>query len=184
MEKSFINLLIDFFHQYDKSILEQPDKFKALLLDFTKNGYKAEVRIFYQFLSYEQIIENKHRAINDVSELIVIAERFHKNTLYDKKTCETIVLAYAFFMGFISSEAFESNISCVQVIKYPKPRENEPMVHLQTSSEEFPHDGKVENEQNEPDLNSGIKDRFDDLGWVFLVGMVSLVIGAIFRGCS
>jgi len=111
MDKTFISLLSDFIEKYGKDIMDHPDKFRALVLDFTKNDYKAETMVFCQFLSSNQITDFKNRVINEVSELNNIADRFHQSYLFDKNICETTILAYAYFQGIISNETMQAEIS-------------------------------------------------------------------------
>jgi hypothetical protein len=110
MEKSFISLLTEFFTANDKKILDQPERFKSLFLDFSKNEFRAEAQIFNQFLASKQAQELKNSEDTDTVFLKAITERFHKAYLFDKSTCEMVVLAYAWFLGLIDKKIFEAGL--------------------------------------------------------------------------
>ena len=107
MNKPFIALLTDFIDVNGKKILDQPDRFKSLFLDFTQNQYRAEVQIFSQFLASKQAQELKNADDVDASFLKALSGRFHQDYLFDKSACELTVKAYAWFLGLIDKKTFE-----------------------------------------------------------------------------
>ena len=107
MKKSFISLLFDFIEANGKKILDQPDRFKSLFLDFSQNEFRAEAQIFCQFLASKQAQELKNNDDVETNFLKGIAERFQQAYLFDKSTCEKVVSAYAFFLGLIDERHIE-----------------------------------------------------------------------------
>ena len=101
MEKPFISLLIDFCLVNGQKILEQPDRFKSLFLDFSHNQYRAETQIFSQFIASKYAQQLKNSDNIDIPIIKTISERFYQDYLFDKAICEKTVEAYAFFLGAI-----------------------------------------------------------------------------------
>ncbi|MCL2720586.1 MAG: formylglycine-generating enzyme family protein [Treponema sp.] len=110
MQKTFISLLTEFVEDNGGKILENPDRFKSLFLDFTQNQYKAEIQIFCQFLASPQAQEIKQS--DDVDELFLkgVADRFNKTYLIEKNICEQITFAYAQFLGLVGKKGFEAGL--------------------------------------------------------------------------
>ena len=110
MKKPFISLLSDFVDTNGKKILDQPDRFKSLFLDFSQNEYRAEALIFNQFLASKQAQELKNSEGVDKDFLKGIAERFYQTYFFDRSKCEQVVMAYAFFLGLIDKKTFSTGI--------------------------------------------------------------------------
>ena len=81
-----------------------------MFLDFSQNEYRAETQIFSHFLASPQVKELQNDDNSDTSFIRTIAERFHHTYLYDKNTCENIVLAYAWLTELIDKETFEKGL--------------------------------------------------------------------------
>ncbi|MCL2720593.1 MAG: SUMF1/EgtB/PvdO family nonheme iron enzyme [Treponema sp.] len=111
MKKAFITLLTEFVEDNGRKILENPDRFKSLFLDFSQNQFKAEVQIFCQFLASPQAQEIKQSDDVDTLFLNGVAERFHQAYLFDKNTCELIVKAFAMSMGLIDKKVFATEVT-------------------------------------------------------------------------
>jgi hypothetical protein len=111
MEKPFVSVLEAFLEQNGKKILDQPERCKALFLDFSQNTYRAEMLIFYQFLLSAQAHEVRNLEGADAADLRAIAARFQRAYLFDRETCNTLVFAYACFKGIISPETFRRNMT-------------------------------------------------------------------------
>ena len=99
MAKTFDTLLTEFIAANDKKILDNPDRFKSLFLDFSQNQCRAEAMVFSQFLASPQAAELKNTDYADSTVLKNSAERFHQAYLFDKNTCELVVTAYAQVLG-------------------------------------------------------------------------------------
>ena len=108
MNKPFIALLTDFVDANGKKILDQPDRFKSLFLDFSQNQYRAEVQIFSQFLASKQAQELKNADDVDTPFLKGIVDRFYQTHFFDKDKCTLLVMAYAWFLGLIDKKTFEA----------------------------------------------------------------------------
>jgi hypothetical protein len=109
MEKPFTAVLEEFLEQNGKKILDQPERCKALLLDFSQNAYRAETQIFYQLLLSPQSKEVQNLEEADAADLRAIAARFQRTYLFEKEICSTLVFAYAYFKGIIPLETFRQN---------------------------------------------------------------------------
>jgi formylglycine-generating enzyme required for sulfatase activity len=109
MGKSFVSLLDDFFDQNDKKLLDQPERFKSLFLDFSQNERRAEALIFTQLLASKEAAEIKAGEDIDTAALQSIANRFYQTYLFDKDVCRTSVFAYACFKGLIGKEDLPSS---------------------------------------------------------------------------
>ena len=107
MIKPFISLVSDFIDTNGKKILDQPDRFKSLFLDFSQNEYRAEALIFSQFLASKQVQELKNSDDVDTNVLRGISERFQQTYLFDKSACEEVVSTYAFFLGLVDERPIE-----------------------------------------------------------------------------
>ncbi|MCL2720589.1 MAG: formylglycine-generating enzyme family protein [Treponema sp.] len=110
MQKTFISLIIEFVEENGRKILENPDRFKSLFLDFSQNQYKAEVQIFCQFLASPQAQEI--RQSSDVDELFLkgVADRFHQAYLFKEDICKQIIFAYVQFLGLVDKKVFEAGL--------------------------------------------------------------------------
>ena len=84
MPKSFTSLLTEFLTANDKKILDNPDRFKSLFLDFSQNECRAEAMVFSQFLASPQAKELKNSEYADAFQMKGIAERFHQATFIEK----------------------------------------------------------------------------------------------------
>ena len=131
MERPFVSLLTDFFNANGKKLLDQPDRFRSLFLDFTQNEYRAEAQIFSQFLASKQAQELKNN--EDVDALVMkgIAERFQKTFLFERGICESVVMAYAFLLGLIDKSTFEMGIAGDN-------RDNKTAIKISNQSEYMP----------------------------------------------
>jgi len=110
MHKTFISALTEFIDANGKKILDQPDRFKSLFLDFSQNEYRAEAQIFSQFLASNQARELKNSEDVDAAFLKAVSQRFEKAHLFNKDICELVVLAYAWFLGLIDKRTFEAGL--------------------------------------------------------------------------
>ena len=90
-----------------KGILEEPNRFKSLFLDFSQGQYKAEANVFGAFLGSVHAQKVKDSK-GDAANLRAVARYFHEDTLIDKGVCEMVVTASAWLMGLIGKEAFEA----------------------------------------------------------------------------
>ena len=111
MKKTFVSLLIDFIDANGKKILDQPDRFKSLFLDFSQNEYRAETQIFSQFLASNQAKELKNSDDVDTDFLKGVAERFQQTYLFDKNSCEMVIASCAFSLGLIDKKTFSAGLN-------------------------------------------------------------------------
>jgi predicted nucleic acid binding AN1-type Zn finger protein len=107
MKQPFITLLNEFIETNNKKVLEQPQRFMSLFLDYTQNEYRAETQIFSQFLSSKYAQEIKSNNDVDIPFLKGLSERFYQTYKFDKNICELVVLAYARFLGLIDKRTCE-----------------------------------------------------------------------------
>jgi hypothetical protein len=119
MKKPFVSLLNEFIESNNKKILENPNRFMSLFLDYTQNEYRAETQIFSQFLSSKHTLEINNNDYVDVDFLKTVAERFYQSYKFDKNICELVVFAYARFMGII-----DKNIMAAEINKQSVPINN------------------------------------------------------------
>ena len=99
MAKTFVTLLTEFIAANDKKILDNPDRFKSLFLDFSQNQCRTEAMIFSQFLASPQAAELKNTDYADSAVLKNQAERFNQAYMFEKSICELMVNAYAQVLG-------------------------------------------------------------------------------------
>jgi hypothetical protein len=111
MEKTFLSLLRDFIEENGRKILDQPEQFRALFLDFSQNEFRAEAQIFSQFLDSKQAAELRNSDDVDLVFLRISADRFQQDHLFDKGVCNMVVFAYARFRGLISQADFQAALS-------------------------------------------------------------------------
>jgi hypothetical protein len=110
MKKTFITLLNEFIETNNKKVLEQPQRFMSLFLDYTQNEYRAETQVFSKFIASKQAQELKNNNIDAVF-IKTVAERFQKDTLFEMGICKMVVFAYARFMGLIDQRTLEAELS-------------------------------------------------------------------------
>jgi len=111
MEKSFDSLLTAFIGANGREILDNPDRFKSVFLDYSRNEHNAELKIFKQLLDSNFAREIKTHENVDTLFLSSVAERFHQTFLFDKKVCELMVFAYARSLGLTKNNPFENKNS-------------------------------------------------------------------------
>jgi hypothetical protein len=125
MKRTFIALLNDFIETNNKKVLEQPQRFMSLFLDYTQNEYRAETQIFSHFLSSKYAQELKGNNDVDIPFLKSLSERYQKNCLSDKKICDMAVFSYARFLGLIDQRALEAELSAKKSIDIEIPEQSD-----------------------------------------------------------
>ena len=65
MEKTFDTLLTEFIDANGAKVLDNPDRFRSLFLDFSQNECRAEAQIFSQFLASPQANELRNSEYAD-----------------------------------------------------------------------------------------------------------------------
>ena len=111
MEEAFISTLdkfAEFIHSNGKEILGQPDRFKSVFLDLSQNQYRAQAKVFSQFLASKYAHDMRNGNAIDTAMLRATANYFHEDSLIDKNACEMVVAACAWLMGLIDKKDFEA----------------------------------------------------------------------------
>jgi len=91
-----------------KALLETPERFRDKLMEISGARFKAEAKIISDFMVTEDAMTIKTSESIDRKIILDMAERFHKETLYEKDKCDIAAAAYAWIEGKIDRKAFEA----------------------------------------------------------------------------